>query len=358
MRADASPQAGNIGWLWKARLPSLLADLGYMSAISLAAVATFVIAGIFGALSLPPRSALQDGAVIMLLSGIHIFPYVPICAVVVNLAPAAGLNRYLIFAAAGALALVWWRVADRLLGEPPTDFGIVDFLTWTLSILACAYRSTARTSTGTLMQRETRDAALHTELKHARLQLLSAQIEPHFLFNTLATIRTLARVDRRAALDMIDSLTRYLSEALPRLRLDEGTINDEFQLIEAYLRIHQIRMGARLSYGLTLPAHLGSQRIPTMMLLTLVENALKHGISPKVEGGSVCVSVTRESSALVLRVTDSGQGMRASEGHGMGLANIRRRLTMLYGERAVLSLADAEPVGTVATVSIPIAGSS
>ncbi len=81
------------------------------------------------------------------------------------------------------------------------------------------------------------------ELKRARLQLLRAQIEPHFLFNTLATIRTLARVDRRSALDMIDSLTRYLSEALPKLRLDESTITDEFQLIEAYLRIHQIRMG-------------------------------------------------------------------------------------------------------------------
>jgi len=296
--------------------------------------------------------------VIGLLSAIHIFPYVPICAVVANLAPASGLNRYLSFAGAGALALVWWRMADRFLGEPPTDFGIVDFLTWTMSIVACAYRSTARTSTGALMQREIREAALHAEVKHARLQLLSAQIEPHFLFKTLATIRTLARVDRRAALEMIDSLTRYLSEALPKLRLDEGTVSDEFELIEAYLRIHQIRMGSRLSYKLTMPPDLARESVPTMMLLTLVENALKHGIYPKLEGGCVSVSAARERSALVLRVTDSGHGMSANEGPGMGLANIRRRLTMLYGDRAVLSLADAEPVGTVAIVSIPLEGSS
>jgi len=341
-------------WLWKARLPSLLADLGYMSAISLAIVAQFMITAGFGAPPDPHYSALQ----LMVLSGIygtvHVFPYLPICALAANLAPATGFIRYMCFCAVGALALVWWLGADRLMGAPPTDFGIVDFLTWTLSIVACAYRSTARTSTSALMQHQIRDAELDAELKRARLQLLRAQIEPHFLFNTLATIRTLARVDRRSALEMIDSLTRYLSEALPRLRLDEATIAEEFQLVEAYLRIHQIRMGTRLSYELSMPEGLCSQRIPTMILLTLVENAVKHGINPTVEGGSVRVSAARERSALVLKVSDSGHGMSATEGHGMGLANIRHRLTMLYGDRALLSLESAPSRGTEAIVSIPM----
>ena len=154
---------------------------------------------------------------------------------------------------------------------------------------------------------------------------------------------------------MIDNLMRYLSEALPKLRQEESSLADEMHLIDAYLRIHQIRMGRRLSYELSVPEHLGSQRIPTMILLTLVENAVKHGINPAVDGGSIRVSASRERAALVLKVSDSGQGMAATDGHGMGLANIRRRLTMLYGDDAVLSLARAASHGVVATVSIPLA---
>ena len=354
MRADAVSRSETAAWLWKARLPSLLADLGYMCAISVAIVALSMVSAAFAPLPDQHTSVLSVVLSTAVYGTVHIFPYLPICAVAANLAPATGLGRYVCFSAVGALALVWWLVADRLMGLPPTDFGIVDFMTWTLSIVACAYRSTARTSTSALMKRQIAGAALDAELKRARLQLLRAQIEPHFLFNTLATIRTLARVDRRSALDMIDSLTRYLSEALPKLRLDEATLAEEFQLIEAYLRIHQMRMGARLSFELSLPAVLGGRRIPTMILLTLVENALKHGINPTVEGGSVRVSAVRERSALVLQVADSGHGMSATEGHGMGLANVRRRLTLLYGERALLSLGSAASRGTIATVSIPM----
>jgi signal transduction histidine kinase len=353
MRADAVSRPEHSAWLWKARLPGLLADFGYLCAISLGIVAQNSINAVFGEPFDQHNGALQIAMLSAVYVTVHIFPYLPVCAVAANLAPSSGFGRYVCFCAVAALALGWWRIADRLMGDPPTDFGLVDVLTWTLTIAACAYRSTARTSTSALMQRQIAEAALDAELKRARLQLLRAQIEPHFLFNTLATIRTLARVDRRSALEMIDSLARYLSEALPRLRLDEASIAEEFQLIEAYLRIHQIRMGTRLSYELSLPANLSSQRIPTMILLTLVENALKHGINPTMDGGSVRVSATRERSALLLEVADSGHGMSATEGHGMGLANVRRRLTMLYGDRAVLSLANAQSRGTVAIVSIP-----
>jgi LytS/YehU family sensor histidine kinase len=153
---------------------------------------------------------------------------------------------------------------------------------------------------------------------------------------------------------MVDNLMRYLSEALPKLRQEESSLADELQLVDAYLRIHQIRMGTRLSYELLVPPQLGADRIPTMMLLTLVENAVKHGINPTVAGGTIRVTASHEAAQLVLKVTDSGGGMAATEGHGMGLANIRRRLTMLYGDSAVLSLARAATRGVVATVSIPL----
>src|SRR5262249_34121294 len=146
MRRDAASQLGSTDWLWKARLRSLLADLAYMSVISAAATATFVIANVFGAAPDPRYGALWVAWGTAAVSVLHIFPSLPFCAVEATLAPAAGPSRYLIFAVTGALALVWWRLADRLLGESPTVFGIVDFLTWTLSIVACAYRSTARAS--------------------------------------------------------------------------------------------------------------------------------------------------------------------------------------------------------------------
>jgi LytS/YehU family sensor histidine kinase len=217
-------------------------------------------------------------------------------------------------------------------------------------VAACAYRSSARTASSQFLQKQIEGTALDADVKRARLQLLRAQIEPHFLFNTLATVRALARVDRGAAVEMVDNLMRYLSEALPKLRQEESSLADELQLVDAYLRIHQIRMGTRLSYELLVPPHLGADRIPTMMLLTLVE----HGINPTVAGGTIRVTASHEAAQLVLKVADSGGGMAATEGHGMGLANIRRRLTMLYGDSAVLSLARAASRGVVATVSIPL----
>jgi LytS/YehU family sensor histidine kinase len=235
-------------------------------------------------------------------------------------------------------------------GGPNLEYALMVALIMT----ACVYRSSARSATEKFMQRQIEGAALDANVKRARLQLLRAQIEPHFLFNTLATVRTLVRTDRAAAIEMIDHLMRYLSEALPKLRQEECCLAEEMQLIDAYLRIHQIRMGSRLTYELLIPQALQDQRIPTMILLTLVENAVKHGINPAVDGGRISVSASRERDSLVLKVSDSGQGLAATDGHGMGLANIRQRLMMLYGDRAVLSLARPAARGVTATVSIPL----
>jgi LytS/YehU family sensor histidine kinase len=343
------------GWLMRMRERGLFAGIGYAAAVTLGLMTawdldTFV--SVLFAKNL--NAALKQVGLFWVFMSAHQLPTVPLLTVGVNLAPAAGIRRYLWLMALGTLiwaycTLFFW--AEGQLDSYNQQYAVMV----ALIIAACVYRSSARTASTGLVRRQIEGAALDADVKRARLQLLRAQIEPHFLFNTLATVRTLARIDRPSAVDMLDNLMRYLSEALPKLRQEESCLSDELHLIEAYLRIHQIRMGRRLSYELQIPAQLAAARIPTMILLTLVENAVKHGINPAVNGGSIRVSASRERTALVLKVTDSGQGLAATDGYGMGLANIRRRLTMLYGDGAVLSLSRGPSRGVVATVSIPLA---
>lgn len=297
--------------------------------------------------------AIRAAGRFFLLMMAHQLPTVPLLTIAVNLAPSRGFKRY---ACLGLVALAMWGYCTGLFylegrGSANFEYAVMVLLI----VAACVYRSSARSATETFMQKEIEGAALDANVKRARLQLLRAQIEPHFLFNTLATVRTLARTDRTAAIAMIDHLLRYLSEALPKLRQEECSLAEEVQLIDAYLRIHQIRMGSRMSYELLIPDTLLERRIPSMILLTLVENAVKHGINPAVDGGRITVSASAGRDDLVLRVSDSGQGMAATDGHGMGLANIRRRLMMLYGDDAVLSLSRPAARGVTASVSIPLA---
>ena len=288
-----------------------------------------------------------------LIMMVHQMPTVPLLTMAVNLAPARGIKRY---ACLGLVAFAMWAFCTIVFYLEGQGSSNIEYAVMVLLIMtACVYRSSSRSATEAFMQKQTEGTALDADVKRARLQLLRAQIEPHFLFNTLATVRTLARTDRTAAVAMLDHLMRYLSEALHTLRQEECSLAEELQLIDAYLRIHQIRMGSRMSYELLIPEGLFERRIPSMILLTLVENAVKHGINPAVAGGRISVSATQEHNALVLRVSDSGQGMAATDGHGMGLANIRRRLMMLYGDEAVLSLSRPASRGVTASVSIPLA---
>jgi LytS/YehU family sensor histidine kinase len=218
----------------------------------------------------------------------------------------------------------------------------------------CAYHIDARAAADALMRTQIQRAGLDAELQRARLQLLRAQIEPHFLFNTLSVVRALGRSDREGTVGMLDNLVRYFEAAAPRLRESEVPLERELQLVEAYLGIYRARMGQRLAYQVDRQEDLAQVRIPTMILLTLVENALKHGVGPAVEGGFIRVSAARERDALVLKVADSGRGMDLRQGHGMGLANIRQRLLMMYGPDAVLALRPAEPRGVVASVLLPL----
>ena len=200
---------------------------------------------------------------------------------------------------------------------------------------------------------ELRGMRLDGELAAARAHLLQAQVEPHFLFNSLATVRRLIRTDGRAAAAMLSDLLRYLHEALPRLRKTDSTLAQEVELVRAYLDVHGVRMGARLRYEIALPEALAAAPVPPMLLLTLVENALKHGLQPLPEGGSIHVGARSDGTTLTLSVDDTGRGMGESLGHGTGLTNIRARLRALYGARAALTLHLNEPRGVRAAVMLP-----
>jgi hypothetical protein len=193
------------------------------------------------------------------------------------------------------------------------------------------------------------------QMDEARLQVLQAQIEPHFLFNTLATVRRLYQSDAVSGESMLENLMRYLTVALPQMRSADSTLGREIALVEAYLEIQKIRMGRRLTYAMDVPARLRDVHLPPMMLLTLAENAIKHGIGPLLDGGFIHLSARGDSGQLRVELADSGQGFAKSSGGGTGLANIRARLAAIYGPAAQLSLALNHPQGVTAAITLPYA---
>lgn len=199
------------------------------------------------------------------------------------------------------------------------------------------------------------------QLMEARLQALQAQVEPHFLYNTLANVQALTEVDPPAANKMVGHLIEYLRAALPKMRETSSTIGQEVELARAYLNILKMRMGARLDFAIQVPDELNGVSFPPLMLPSLVENAVKHGLEPVREGGRIDVIAEKVGERFRIMVKDTGRGLAANgttsanaeTGGGVGLANIRERLLALYGETAKLSLESNEPKGVVASIEIP-----
>jgi sensor histidine kinase YesM len=203
-----------------------------------------------------------------------------------------------------------------------------------------------------------REATLARQLTEARLKLMQAQVEPHFLFNTLASVQQLAEEEGRAreAAQLTAQLISFLRAGLSGLREEKSTLQREFEMTRAYLSIMKTRMGERLHFSLDLPEALASCDMPPAMLISLVENAIKHGLEPKPEGGTLQVRAAREDGRLVLCVQDDGLGLSSGHrisGGGVGLSNIRERLQARFGEAASLSLAEAAPTGFIATITLP-----
>jgi LytS/YehU family sensor histidine kinase len=197
-------------------------------------------------------------------------------------------------------------------------------------------------------------AALDKQMLEAQLEVLQAQIEPHFLFNTLAHVKRLYEVRRETGDEILLSLRRYLRAALPKMRAAGCTVAREVELVQAYLNILRIRFGKRLDYVLEVDEDARARPLPPMILMTLVENAIKHGIAPQPDGGSIRIRVSVRGDDLEVEVADTGVGFSASLGSGVGLANIRARLKGLHGERASLALRHNSPCGVVACVRVPL----
>jgi sensor histidine kinase YesM len=151
-------------------------------------------------------------------------------------------------------------------------------------------------------------ARLDQQTAEARLQMLEAQIEPHFLFNTLANVKRLYDIDRGTGARMLRNLKDYLAVALPQMRETESTLGREVAHVTAYLNIQQIRMGRRLAFGIDVPASLHGARMPPLMLLTLAENAIKHGLAPSPRGGRIDLRAATADGRLRVEVADTGQG--------------------------------------------------
>ena len=186
-----------------------------------------------------------------------------------------------------------------------------------------------------------------------QLQLLQSQIEPHFLFNTLATIRRLQRTDPPRGRETLSGFIHYLRSSLPGMRSSETTLGQELQLIGAYLDVLGVRMGDRLRVEIDVAPELHGRRIPPLSLATLVENSIKHGLGSLPEGGTISIRAWLAGDQLNVRVADTGVGLTASAGSGLGLSNLRMRLRSLYGDAGVLHITPNEPRGFAATLQVP-----
>jgi sensor histidine kinase YesM len=204
-----------------------------------------------------------------------------------------------------------------------------------------------------ILRAEAERHQLEKNVLEARLQLMQAQVEPHFLFNTLANVQHLVETDPPAASRVLSSLIHYLRAALPQMREGATNLGREIDMARAFLEIHRVRMGSRLEFAIDVPDPLKGRAFPPMMLISLVENAIKHGVDPCCESGRVVIRAEESGGRLRVSVADTGEGISPAKGGGVGLANIRERLKALYGASARLVLEENAPRGVVASIEVP-----
>ncbi|MGZ3236747.1 MAG: sensor histidine kinase [Burkholderiaceae bacterium] len=221
--------------------------------------------------------------------------------------------------------------------------------------LGCVYFFYARARMAIL------EAHSQTAMRSAaenQLKMLESQLEPHMLFNTLANLRVLIGIDPPRAQAMLDRMISFLRATLEASRTGSHPLSTEFDRINDYLDMMQVRMGQRLQFQLNLPADLTALSVPPLLMQPLVENAIKHGLEPKVQGGRIEVSARREGDALILSVRDTGIGLSTltTNGTNFGMQQVRERIGTLYGSAAKLELisADDKEGGTLAAIHLPM----
>ena len=203
-----------------------------------------------------------------------------------------------------------------------------------------------------LMQGEAEREKLARQGVQAELKLLQAQVEPHFLFNTLSNVRYLVQTGSPDALAMLDHLILYLRTALPEIRSESSTVGREVDLARAYLEIMRLRMGGALEVAIDVPGEIAGFPFPPLMVMTLAENAIKHGVAP-MGRGRVAIRASASGGKGRVAVEDDGRGLAEPIGRGVGLANVRERLAALYGDAARLDLEGGANGGTRGLIEVP-----
>ena len=270
-------------------------------------------------------------------------------------ARAAGLGLAIFGGAlAGELALVLLGWPGELVDGAAVAGRVAHWSLLGGCVAAMAYLWMRVTQTLAQAQREElRRADAARQVVEASLQALRSQIEPHFLFNTLATVRRLHRSEAGQGTRLLRDFLDYLRLSIAAPQATTTSLASELALVKAYLGVVEVRMSGRLRTRFDVPASLLPCEIPPLSIATLVENAVKHGVAPKAEGGSIEVAAVRSEGSLAIVVADDGVGFGSTLGHGIGLSNLRSRLGTMYGGAARLALEGGRNGGVRATISIP-----
>jgi hypothetical protein len=246
----------------------------------------------------------------------------------------------------------FWKDPDRMNGWTHLTFAAVLLAPWTA--LAAVVRQKEAFARDQKLAFALERSELERQALDARLHLLQAQVAPHFLFNTLANVQALVEAGSPHASAVLRSLTAYLRAAVPLLHESAATIERELQLVRPYLELMQMRMPDRLQYAMNVDQRALNVRCPPTTVLTLVENAVRHGIDPSEEGGRIDIDIERRGERCVVRVTDTGAGLHESaNGLGTGLTTLRERLQLIFGDAAQLRLTSGAPRGVAVEVDMP-----
>jgi signal transduction histidine kinase len=253
------------------------------------------------------------------------------------------------------------RTIKRIRNErsKPPLMGLAWLFIVASTILKISYKGQVQAEVKAAVATETAESEqLKRQVVEARMAAMQAQVEPHFLFNTLASIDHLIETDPPRASQMQKNLIALLRASMPSMRDSTPAAHNlgrEMAVIRPYLEILKVRMEDRLQTSIDVPDGLLSAEFPSMMIQSLVENAIKHGLEPKAEGGQLDVRAEIVHGNLAVTVADTGLGFGRAEtaGTGVGLSNIRERLKLLYGDRASMTVADNSPSGTIVTLTVP-----
>ena len=263
------------------------------------------------------------------------------------------------------IAIVYWLSTPD--GDPPfyktpkrmegySALTMIFLLTAPWASLTAIFRQKDAVMRDQALKLELAQSELQRQGLESRMRLLQAQVQPHFLFNTLANVRELVEARSPQAPAVLNNLIAYLRAVVPRLDDPMNTLEQELQLVRAYLEVMHMRMPDRLRFDIHADDAALKLRCPPMTLLTLVENAVRHGIDPSEEGGHIEIRVVADGDRVRASVRDTGIGMRRTEGGlGTGLATLRERLQLVFGDRAQMRVDSIQPRGVLAEISFPFA---